>query len=324
MMQLQQFVTEIIEEIGGIVEPLEYALMNVLIPEPYTSYFQNRSEMLLAFDFEVAQENPEAEFVTFGSYLLEQVLAIVEKQALSAIRFAEIDRLEIGNSLKKISEFLMNEQGRIHIEEERPVLGIWAVFNYQLSYISDDKIEKTDQVWVNLLTGEISTTMKEEQNRIVYKQELLYNYPLPVQIDLSKALCTATEYLKERAEQEKNSASKSAAYKNDVMRITNYYMDLLAENEKRAKRAGLSEEKQKELKAKSAAIELERDKQLQDIYNKYHEQMEISLDNGILYLIPLLEFKVKIDFRGVSKHKLVYYNPITKQFFERPVKVETD
>ena len=317
-MQLQQFVTEIIEEIGGIVEPIEYALMNVLIPEPYTAYFQNRSEMLLAFDFEVAQENPEAEFVTFGSFLLEQVLAIVEKQALSAIRFAEIDRLDIGNPLKKISEFLMNEQGRIHIEEERSVFGSWAVFNYQLSYISDEKIEKTDQVWVNLLTNEISPTMKEEQNRIVYKQELLYTYPLAVKMDLAKALDIATVFVKEEAEREKNSESKSAAYKNDVLRIKNYYMDLLIENEKRGRRSGLSKKKQDEIKAKSRAIELERDKQLKDIYNKYHEQIEIKLDNGILYLIPLLEFKVKMDFRGVNKHKLVYYNPIIKQFFERP------
>lgn len=318
-MQLQQFVTEVMEEIGGIVEPLEYALCSVLIPEPYTSYFQNRSEMLLAFDFEVAQENPEAEFVTFGSFILEQVLVILEKQAVSTLRFAEVERLEIGNSLKKISEFLLTGHGRVKIEEEKPVLGIWAVFNYQLSYISDEKVEKTDQVWVNLLTGEICSTMKEEQNRIVYKQEPLYPYPVPVQLDLSQALNIATDFLKEQAEQEKNNETQSVAYKKDVMRITNYYSDLVAENEKRLKRAGLSEEKQREMKAKSAAIKLERDKQLQDIYTKYHEQTEIRLDNGILYFIPLLEFKVAIEFRGNNTQTTLYYNPITKQFFERRV-----
>ena len=45
--------------------------------------------------------------------------------------------------------------------------------------------------------------------------------------------------------------------------------------------AGISDEKKKEISAKSAAIELERDKQLHEIYNKYNGQTEINLNNGI-------------------------------------------
>lgn len=314
-MQLQQFVTEVIEELGGLVEPVEYALCNVLIPEEYTPYFQHRSEIMLAFDFEVAQENAEAEFVTFGSYILEQLLAIVQNQAVSTLRFAEVERLEVGNPLKKLSNFLNNEPGKITIAEERPVLGVWAVFQYQITYVSDEKIETSDQVWINLLTNEISSTMKKEQNRIIYKHESLYSYPIPVQIDLTKPLEIAAKYMKQKAEQQNSHDATSIALQKDVTRITTYYTELLKENEKRAGRAGLSDEKKKEITAKSAAIELERDKQLQEIYNKYNGQAEISLDNGILYFIPLLEFTVDIEFRGTIKTRIVYFNPITKQFF---------
>lgn len=80
-MQLQQFVTETVENLGGMVMPVEYALCHVLIPETYASYFQNKTEHKLSFDFEVAQENPDSEFVTFGSYVLEQLLAIVRDKA---------------------------------------------------------------------------------------------------------------------------------------------------------------------------------------------------------------------------------------------------
>ena len=294
-MQLQQFVTEIIEELGGLVEPIEYALCNVLVPEVYTPYFQNRSEIMLAFDFEVAQENPEAEFVTFGSYILEQLLGIIEEQAVSTLRFAEVERLEVGNPLKKITDFLQNESGKISIAEERPVLGVWAVFQYQTTYVSDEKIETSDQVWINLLTNEISSLMKKEQNRIIYKHESLYTYPVPVQIDLSESLKMATKYVKQKAEQQNNNGSKPVALEKDVTRITYYYTELLKENEKRASRMGLSDEKKKEITAKSAAIELERDKQLQEIYNKYNGQTKIDLDNGILYFIPLLEFTIDIE-----------------------------
>jgi hypothetical protein len=315
-MQLQQFVTKIIEELGGLVEPIEYSLCNVLIPEGYISYFQNKSEIILAFDFEVAQENPDAEFVTFGSYVLEQLLLIVQEKAVSTLRFAEVERLELGNPLKKLTDYLQDESGKINIVDERPVFGVWAVFQYRITYVSDEKIETSDQVWINLLTNKISSTMKEEQNRIIYKHESLYTYPISVQIDLSMPLKVATNYVKQQAEQQNHPDTKSVAYEKDTIRITNYYTELLKENEKRVSRPGLSDEKKKEITTKSAAIELERDKQLQEIHNKYNGQTEIALDNGILYFIPLLEFTINIEFRGNIKRKIIYFNPITKQFFE--------
>lgn len=314
-MQLQPFVTEVIEELGGLVEPVEYALCNVLIPEEYAAFFQNRSEIKLAFDFEVAQENPDAEFVTFGSYFLEQLLTIVQERAVSTLRFAEVDRLEVGNALKKLTEFLKKEHGRLQIADERPVLGGWAVFQYLVTSEADEKTETFEQVWINLLTNAICPMMKKEQNRIIYRHKPLYNYPIPMQIDLSKPLELATAYVRQQAEEQDHQATKQAALEKDIARITNYYMELLKENEKRAARSGLSETKQQEITAKSVAIKLEKDKQLQEIYDKYTGKMKISLDNGILYFIPLQEFTVTLESRAANKTKIIYYNPITKQFF---------
>lgn len=314
-MQLQQFVTETIEELGGVVIPVEYALCHVLIPESYTAYFQNKTEFELSFDFEVAQENPESEFVTFGSYVLEQLLAIVHQQANSTLRFAEIERLELSNPLKKLSEFLKDEPGKITINAERSVLGLWVAFQYNISFVADEKTETSEQLWVNLLTGEISLSMKREQNRIIYKQEPLYNYPIPDTFGISAAFEEATNYVKESTEQQKKDQSKANFLAKDIDRITKYYTELLAENKKKANRKGLSEEKVNEIAKKSETIELERDKQLQEIYNKYNGDVEINIDNGILYYIPLLEYHVDIEFRATVRNELFYYNPITKQFF---------
>ena len=315
-MQLQQFVTETVEQLGGVVIPVEYALCHVLIPESYTSYFQNRTEFELSFDFEVAQENPESEFVTFGSYVLEQLLAIVQQQSTSTLRFAEIDRLELSNPLKKLSEFLKDEPGKISLKSERPVLGLWVAFQYNVSYLSDEKTETSEQLWVNLLNNEISPAMKRDQNRIIYKQEPLYTYPIPATVDMSVAFERATDYVKELAEQEKQDQTKENMLAKDIDRIMNYYTELIAENNKKANRKGLTEEKVEEIGAKSETIELERDKQLQEIYNKYNGDVEVNVDNGALYFIPLLEFSVEIQFRANVRDEIFYYNPVTKQFFQ--------
>ncbi|MEN0648361.1 MAG: hypothetical protein WAW77_04635 [Caldibacillus thermoamylovorans] len=316
-MQLQQFVTETIEELGGVVIPVEYALCQVLIPKNYASFFQNKTELTLAFDFEVAQENPNAEFVTFGSFFLEQLLTIVHQNATCTLRFAEIERLKLGNPLKKITEFLANRQGKITILEEQPVLGVWAVFGYNVTFVADERIESVEQVWVNLQTNEIDLFMKQEQNRIVYKQTPLYTYPISGSIDILQALNAATKYVQSLVEKQKSEQSNRLILEKDVERITNYYSELLAENEKRSNRKGLSEDKVKEIKTKSEAIKLERDKQLQEIYNKYNGQIELNLDNGILYFIPILEYKIEVVFRGEAKEQKLYYNPVTKSFFSR-------
>lgn len=315
-MQLQQFVTEVVEELGGVVIPEEYALCQVLVPESCASYFQHKTELQLSFDYEVAQENPDSEFVTFGSYILEQLLEIVQQHAVSTLRFAEVDRLELGNPLKKIKEFLQDEPGKITISEEKPVIGAWAIFQYNVVYVADEKEESAEQVWVNLLTNKISPMMKQEQNRIMYQHQPVYTYPVPAAIDVQGALLRATDYVKEVAEQQRNDVSKSIAMAKDVDRITNYYMELVAENDKRANRKGLSEEKRKEHISKSEAIKLERDKQLQEIRNKYNGQVEINIDNGIVYFIPLLAYKLSLEFRTDVSEMVLYYNPITKQFFK--------
>lgn len=67
-----------------------------------------------------------------------------------------------------------------------------------------------------------------------------------------------------------------------------YYNALIAENDKRKNRKGLSETKQQEFSAKTGTIELERDKQLEEIYNKANGEVQISLENAIVYFVPLL------------------------------------
>lgn len=316
-MQLQQFVTETLESLGGAVMPVEYALCHVLIPEDYAPYFQNKTELELSFDFEVAQENPDSEFVTFGSYVLEQILELVHEKAKTATRYAVIDRLELGNPEKKISKFLQDEQGKLELKKERPVFGIWAVFHYHIALVADERIETTEQVWINLLTNEFDPKTQEQQNRIMYQERTSDAYPIPAAIDMEGAYQAATEHVKATGEQQKREHVDEREMTRDIDRITSYYDALVAENDKRATRKGLSDEKQTEILQKSETIKLERDKQLQEIYNKAKGEVEISLDHAILYFIPLLEYQTALEFRGDKQQLTICYNPVTKGFFSR-------
>ncbi|MDC3418572.1 hypothetical protein [Aquibacillus salsiterrae] len=312
-MQLQSFVTKIIEGIGGVVDPVEYALCQVLIPEEYKGFFQNKTELELAFDFEVAQENPQSEFVTFGSFILEQVLYLANQQAVSTVRFAEVERHTLAHPVKKMTDSL-DINGKIAILDERHVMGAWAVFQFHTAFISDEKEEDVIQVWVNLITGDISETMKDAQMNIMYQTEPLYNYPMPVDLHFDKAYELAFAHVEAIANEQQLIRKQDPQLQQDIDRIESYYMELGRENNKKASRKGLSEDKKREIMSKTEAILIEKDKQVEEIKKKYHGHTEIELDHGIVYVVPLLQYLIEVTFRSERKQHVLYYNPITMQF----------
>jgi hypothetical protein len=313
-LQLQKFVTDVIEGLGGVVIPVEYALCQVLIPESYQSYFQDKTELELAFDFEVAQENPQSEFVTFGSYILEQVLTLANQKAVSTLRFAEVERFTLADPIKKITDSLKEINGRITILNETEVMGVWAVFQFHIALVSDEKEEKTEQIWVNMITGEVSERMKQEQNRIIFKSEPLYHYPIPTDLNIESAFKSAYGHAKASIKTLQQKRIRDPQLQKDIDRIESYYKELLSENERKATRKGITEEKAREISAKTKAIELEMDKQIQEIRKKYHGRIEIVLDHGIMYFVPMLQYNISIHFRSEHNERTLYYNPITKEF----------
>lgn len=312
-MFLQRFVTEVIEALGGIVEPIEYALCHVLIPDDFKEHFQGRSELTLAFDFEVAQENPDAEFVTFGSYVLEQVRALANRMPLSTTRFVEVNRLTLASPEKKIMNQL-NAPGHIDITGERTVMGVWANFRFKVLYVSDEKEEETGEVWVNLITNEVDERIKQEQNRITYQSQPLYRYPYPATFNPFGGFQSAYSWIETYAQEKRQQRRQDQQLEKDMERLNTYYTELIEENEKRAARKGLSDEKRAEIHDRTKTIELEKEKQLQEIQNKYEVNIEIELDHGILYFVPMLEYSIKRTFRGDQSEKVLYFNPITKEF----------
>lgn len=312
-MRLQNFVAAVIEALGGVVVPIEYGLCHVLIPDEYKEFFQGRTEMDFSFDFEVAQENPESEFVNFGSYTLENILELARKKAVSNLRFAQVDRVTVTDALKKINLVMADVPGEKEILRERPVMGVWAVFNFRVTYISDEKAEEIRQQWINLLTGEADDEMQEHQNSIFYEKQQTLKYPVPVELDIVTGFEKAFQLVKQLTERAGEKRIHVGDLKKDLDRIQNYYAELEKENSKKMNRKGITEEKKQELAAKLIAIQAECQKQIREIKNKYTVKTEIALDHGVLYFIPQIEYSVRNIYRKTKKELKLDYNPVLKK-----------
>jgi hypothetical protein len=314
-MNLQKFVTDVIEALGGIVIPQEYALCQVMVPESFRDLFQGRTELELAFDFEVAEENPQAEFVTFGSYLFEQMIALVQRQAIGTIRFADIDTPVLSGALDKIRRFLDKENGVFSLCSERTVTGVWAAFAFRVAYVSDEKEEEFSQVWVDLNRGEVCEDMMRQHHLVPYVDRPVHFSPITCPMDVASALKVAYGHVKRRAETGRRQRVRQEELNREIRRITDYYEELVRETIKRSERKGLSEQKKQELHDKAQSIGLEQQKQLLEIKDKYSVRTEVGLDHGIMVLVPLLEYVVSIRHRHAQKEVTLHYNPVMKRFF---------
>lgn len=313
-MGLQKFLTNVIEAAGGIVIPLEYALCQVIVPESFKEMFQGREELQLAFDLEVAEENPQAEFVTFGSYLIEQMVAFVQGQTLSTVRFADIDPPSLHGALDKIRHFLSGETGVYALLSERAVTGVWAVFAFRVGFVSDEREEQYHRVWVDMNRGVLSTEMQRMQHLLSLADTQGLLSPIVSQIDMTTGLALAYAQVKEQAEGERLQRVNHKELAGEMKRIFDYYDELAKETLKRSERKGLSEQKKQELLDKTQSIGLEQQKQLEEMEGKFNIRIEVALDHGIVVMVPLLEYVVSITSRRVEKEITLHYNPFLKQF----------
>ncbi|CAB3389521.1 OmpH family outer membrane protein [Kyrpidia spormannii] len=314
-MELQKLVTTAIEAMGGIVVPVEYALCQVVVPEEYKDLFQGRDELEVAFDFEVAEENPQAEFVTFGSYLFDQIMGFVRRQAVSTVRFADIDPPALSGPLDKIRRFMAEERGTLTLRSERPVMGAWAVFSFRIGYVSDEKEEEFCRVWVDMTRGALDEDMGRSADGVPYADTPVHALPVVVaRTDVPGTFRLALEQVTEVGQRGRLQRVRQAELERERKRIVDYYDELSREIVKRSGRKGLTEEKRKELLDKARSVELERQKQLAEIEKKYDIRVEPVLDHGVVVMAPLLEYVVSISERRVEKEFTVYYNPILKRF----------
>jgi len=315
-MKLQNFVIEVIETIGGVVELLEYALCYAMIPEEYSYTFNGKTEILLAFDFEVAQENSESEFVTFGSFILDQIMNIASKKAISTVRYVIADNISLSNAEEKIKRHLNIERGIMKILAEQEVMGRWICFNYRVGYTADERVEELRDVWINLQNGEVDNEIRDNKSGLFIENNLQYIYKLPSQIDTITAFEKASKEINIVAKESSSKIINRLEFNGEIIRIEEYYDELEKENLKLMQRKGITPKRKTELLEKCESYKLEREKQKSEMKNKYTVDIDISLDYGIVYIIPLIEYEVQVILRGTEDIKKLYYNPVLKCFWE--------
>ena len=313
-MDIANFTTKVIEAMGGAIEFTEYALAQVLIPEKYKSRFQNRTEMLLAFDYEVAEENPGSDFVTFGSEVFETFLDIALTTMMSDVQYAIVDRIEVVNPEDRIRNALGSDgHFDITILSERPIMGIWAGFVFRTRFMSSESFEDEQKIWVNMLTSNVDTAIAKLP--MFFEHNPLHEYPYGALCSFSEAYTKAKTHVSLLADEVAENTVSPLRIIRETERIQSYYEELIIENERRLSRKGITAERQEDIHKKHEALQMEMERQLNEIKENLIPKQITYLAHGITMHIPIIEITCTINNRHSSEQKNFYYECLTKQIF---------
>jgi hypothetical protein len=321
MSDLQKFVIKFFNTLGAVVEEVEYALMDVLVEDEFKDIF-GKTELKLCFDYEVYLENPKYELVTFGSFILDKIVDLSFKFSNNCIRYAIADNLKVTEPEKKIKRSLNLDRSNVEIIEENMVINYFVKYSFKVQYVSDNTIEEFEDVVVDMRNLCVSQEFLKNIDAVFYESKQLYDYPINCNTNFLEGLKEALKDIEKVKQIKTDTFSSKLVINRETERIILYYDSLKQEAEKRMTRKNLSEEKINDYKHKIEIYNIEKQRQINEITEKYSIKSHIFLENAVVYAVPMVVFKYNLTGRNKADEDFkCIYNTILKDFEQFSIKI---
>ncbi|SHI63595.1 hypothetical protein [Desulfofundulus thermosubterraneus] len=310
LIPVRSFVTACLERSGAIVEEAGFELVEVLLPEELSSRFAT-DHLQLAFDSEVARENPQAIFVTFGSPFLEELARLGAGYGRYTVLYCP----DPGTGEKRHLEHEIRHH--LHFLRCRPpqVIHQWLEehvfrgFYFRAVFRSFEKREELLKVVVDGYTGQIAFDFEGWWSKVVAAGEPPYQLPFARHLPPEKLYQNACREAEKQARELAASLQRQAAWRmeRELARMADYYTQLSQETTKKMAAAG-DETKKERLAKQLAAIEADRQRREKDILDRYAVEVDLHLDHLVDYRVPRLHARLELQHKDRCLTTTVLYN----------------
>lgn len=309
---LKTFVREVLEGEGALVEESGPDVMGVLVPPDLAQRLE--CPTFLEISFSADQRREERLFLTYGSSLLDSLLALARDRGRSArfsLEHLYLKRDGIEQEVRKCFSF-QNCRTQPGVKQEQ--YNSYIVFNMKYVALSDERMEGLLEIPVNrsslavlpgLLTA-IHWQLLERSDRS--PQENLPGRPMD---EVYRAACQyARPCVRDRLQEFEKSMKRRLG--RDASRLQEYYTDIIREVRVRVAKRGITgEERESELsKATAAAEELKR--KLEDLRVKYSISVKVCLVNACRIDLPVVSAPYLLERRDRRREVAFFWNPVLK------------
>lgn len=333
MSDLANFVLNAFRQQDAIVEPPAYGVHEVLLPDKSAHRWGVPSFMRLTFDDVSPEGAGEVTRLGYGHPLVETLAEELRDHLACAIAHANNVRLDKRGlaQLARRSVSLPNARlSEIPRQVERPALSYYAVFNFKVALITDEKREQLVPVMMDFQAGHAVADRAQIEALMSLENESAFGGLPPASVRWMKTSPLASDPLAEpvlsalleRATRaaldematplERLQRRAARHLELDRARLTEYYDGLARDLDRRIARAG-DDDRRESLEAKLAAVETEREAKLNDVEAKYHLRIEMTLVNLMVITQPKVLLPVQIGDRHTKIERTVVWDPLLHQ-----------
>ncbi|MEW6662062.1 MAG: hypothetical protein ACOY9Y_09150 [Bacillota bacterium] len=316
---LQRYFQDLFACSGAVSDTPGYALVEALLPPETAKDLEIPAHVVLAFDYEAAAEASGAEFVTFGSPLLDKALSLGKTFGKVAKKYMVQENPKIPPGMmerieKKID---LTEYRRHSLLTSSLIRCEHILFNFMVRFFSDEKQEARYSVFIDTVAGRDASYQIPWLSGIFCAEsgESLTAIPAGDHCGYARAYELAKASLpKAIAKDLEDFQKRMAGYLGgEVKRLQAYYRGTKEEIERRLVKVAPGDPKGKTLEQKLAAADVDFRARVDDLHKKYQVAVEAELDSITVYVVPKVRNRIMLQHRTHSPILEVYYNLAANQ-----------
>ncbi len=310
---LENFFYTFLERAGAVVEKTSYGLLETIIPHELAGPF-GTEELLLAFDYEVAQETPGSIFIAPGSAVLDTAVRLAAGYGLYTVHYwpgQEVSQPKnLEQKIRKAVDYLHCRFPRVvshHLAEN-----VYYMFNFLCAFRSFEKTEEIIPVVVNAFNGVPYPTFDDYWQNIIPLESPSYQLAQAATRPVRELYPVACREVEEQAEKRAFLYREAGArlLQKELAKTESYYQETLSELRK--KHADSSDPaKKKKLQDQLAATKADWKRRQDDIVARYDLEVEVRLDHLVACCIPCLFLQVEVQHKSSFNRQTLVYNPLS-------------
>jgi hypothetical protein len=289
---LEDFMRDYVETLGGDWDEVEPQVYDVLLPhDSAAAGALERGVLRMAFDPEALPEHPGAQLASFGTPLVDGLLA----DAVRRGRFARLYMVGLNLALHDLAgrvrrSLTLGASQRLEIRRVRPLHFTQAIYFFQAAFISDQKEQEMVPVGLDLHYGRQTRHLEDLLDPARLSDRPVAPLADARRLSLAAGFPVAQERVLRTLTGMANSRARELHERLDtqVTRMTKYYADLRLELDDQAGRGKVTPEATQRLAARREALDREERLRVSELRQKNSLRLELRLVNLLAVQQPKL------------------------------------
>ncbi|MEA4884015.1 MAG: hypothetical protein VB144_10260 [Clostridia bacterium] len=323
---LKAYLIDLAAAAGGVADAVDDDVLDLALPEGAATRAGLPEFFTVALSRDAADETQGAEYVTYGSAILDKLVGM----GLDTGRALRLRAALPPTSMRVPPNLMQWIQDSVVFEKcRRPALESTAVehhqqvvFNFVLSYVSDEKLTDDVMIAVDRHTLGDDTGLLDGQTKVYFadagtgradnadaadSQEL--SCPQVIVHPYSEAATVAEGILAESALPQYISYQRQAALycRQELAKLLRYYHETI-EQLKSREETTTDGDRRERLAAKIQATLAEKERRSMDLIERYHVYASARLDSAAVRIMPKVRARLQVQHMRETLHQDVFYN----------------